>query len=260
MKTLRLLVIGGFTSYRALFSWASPAMFVGSLLIAPVTQLLFFVYLGRTLGVQNDNYFIIANAILTCSTACVFGGTMAVANESRYGTMGIIVMSSRSTSVLFLGRALPYVANGLLVSVFTLFAGSAIFRVRIEWHLLPALLGIILLASASCTLFGLTLGSLGLRLRDVWVIPNVAFILLLILSQTDVPAAYQPGWLRVIGSFVPITHAAQAAQRVTGSATGGLAMPLLGEAAVGIGWGVLAIVLLRVFEVQGRRSATLEYM
>jgi hypothetical protein len=47
---LRLIGVGGVIAYRALFNWTTPAMFVGTLLVGPVFQLLFFAFLGRQLG------------------------------------------------------------------------------------------------------------------------------------------------------------------------------------------------------------------
>ena len=50
---MRLLFVGGLYAYRALFNWAGPAMFIGTLLVGPVFQLLFFAYLGRELGIAE---------------------------------------------------------------------------------------------------------------------------------------------------------------------------------------------------------------
>ncbi|MCP3820265.1 hypothetical protein NLX86_19830 [Streptomyces sp. A3M-1-3] len=83
-RTVRLVVIAGGISYRALFNWTTPPMFIGTLLAGPLLQLLFFVYLGRELGVADDRFYLVGNAVLAASTACVYGGTMAVANERRW--------------------------------------------------------------------------------------------------------------------------------------------------------------------------------
>ncbi|MET9319925.1 hypothetical protein ABZX75_06960 [Streptomyces sp. NPDC003038] len=49
---------------------------------------------------------------------------MAIANERRYGTLGAVLLSPRSRTLLWLGRALPYIANGVLVTVVNLTAGN----------------------------------------------------------------------------------------------------------------------------------------
>ena len=52
---LRVFAIGGFLSYRALFGWLNPYLFVIILLVPSVTQILFFAYLGRAAGVEDDS-------------------------------------------------------------------------------------------------------------------------------------------------------------------------------------------------------------
>ena len=49
LVAVRLLAVGGVIAYRALFNWTTPSMFVGTLLVGPLFQLLFFAFLGRQL-------------------------------------------------------------------------------------------------------------------------------------------------------------------------------------------------------------------
>ena len=55
----------------------------------------------------------------------VYGMTMAVANERWFGTLGPLLASPANRAAVFLGRGLPVLANGLLVSAFTFGAGVA---------------------------------------------------------------------------------------------------------------------------------------
>ncbi|MFG2599182.1 hypothetical protein [Streptomyces sp. NPDC048462] len=166
---LRLVVIGGALSYRALFNWTTPPMFVGTLLVGPLLQLLFFVFLGRQLQVADDRFYLLGNAVVAASTACVYGGTMAIANERRYGTLGAVLLSPRYWAPLWFGRALPYVLNGLFISAFTLSAACLLLGLRIPVGAVPGLAAVLLAAAAGCSAFGLALGALGLRLRDVFL-------------------------------------------------------------------------------------------
>jgi ABC-2 type transport system permease protein len=246
-------------AYRALFNWTTPPMFVGTLLAQPITQLLFFVYLGRQLGVANDRFFVVGNAVLVASIVGVYGGTMAVGNERRYATLSSVLLSPRNRAALFFGRALPYAGNGLLVAAFTLTVGSLLLGVRLPVDALPGIAVALLAGALSCAFFGLTLGSIGLRLRDIWMVSNSAQIFLLLVTGVNVPREVLPQWLQSIGAVVPITHAAEAARRL--AAGDGLAavLPQLGmEVAVGAGYALLAIVLLTIFEFEGRRSGTFD--
>jgi ABC-type multidrug transport system permease subunit len=257
MKTLRLLGLGGVIAYRALFNWTTPGMFIGTLLVGPLFQLLFFAYLGRQLQVADDRFYIVGNAVLATAVSCVFGGTMAVANERRYGTLGLVLLTPRSRTVVFLGRALPYAGNGLLIAAFTLTGGALLLGLRIPLGALPGLVVVLAVGSLSCAFFGLTLGALGLRFRDVWVVSNVSVALLLLLTGVNVPADRLPGWMAAVGQTLPITHAAEAARRLA-AGDGVIAAPLLTEALVGLSWAVLAALLLKLFEFESRRTASLD--
>jgi ABC-2 type transport system permease protein len=259
VATWRLIGVGGVIAYRALFNWATPPMFVGTLLAQPITQLLFFVYLGRQLEVADDRFFTVGNAVLVASIVGVYGGTMSVGNERRYATLSSVLLSPRNRAAIFVGRALPYAGNGLLVAAFTLAVGSVLVGVRLPVEVLPGLALALLAGSVSCAFFGLTLGSIGLRLRDVWMVSNSAHILLLLVTGVNVPRDGLPEWLQAVGSVVPVTHAAEAARQI--AAGKGLvgALPQLGmEVAVGTGYALLAMLLLTVFETEGRRSGTLD--
>jgi ABC-2 type transport system permease protein len=257
MRTLRLLGVGGVIAYRALFNWTTPGMFVGTLLIGPLFQLLFFAYLGRQLQVADDRFYIVGNAMLASSLACVFGGTMAVANERRYGTLGHVLLSPRSRTAVFLGRVVPYAGNGLLIAAFTLTGGALLLGLRIPPSALPGLVLALAIGSLSCGFFGLTLGALGLRFRDVWVVSNVSVALLLLLTGVNVPADRLPGWMAAIGQGLPITHAAEAARRLAAGQSD-IAVPLLTEVLVGLIWAASAALLLKLFEFESRRTASLD--
>jgi ABC-2 type transport system permease protein len=256
---MRLILVGGALAYRALFNWTSPAMYAGTLLATPVTQLLFFAYLGRTLHVGDDRFYLVGNAVLAATVACVYGGTMAVSNERRYGTLSSILLSPRRRSAVFLGRALPYAANGVLVGAFTLTAGALLLGVPVPWRALPGIMLAVLAGALSCSFFGLALGSVGLRFRDVWLVSNVSDALLLLVSGVNVPVSALPAVLRGTGAVLPIGHAAAAARLLAGGAPLRRALPDLGaELAVGAGWALLAAALLWLFERESRRRASLD--
>ncbi|MFD8687703.1 ABC transporter permease [Streptomyces sp. NPDC059651] len=259
VSALRLVVIGGGLSYRALFNWTTPPMFIGTLLVGPLLQLLFFVFLGRELHVADDRFYLLGNAVVSASTACVYGGTMAIANERRYGTLGAVLLSPRNRAPLWFGRALPYVLNGLVISVFTLSVACLLLGLRIPVGALPGLAAVLLAAAAGCSAFGLALGALGLRFRDVFLISNVASSGLLLLTGANVPRENLPDWMRAVGDVLPMTHAAETAREL--SAGAGLdGRGIAAELATGAGYIVLAVVLLKVFERGSRRRATLDVM
>jgi ABC-2 type transport system permease protein len=63
VSSLRIFFVGGLTSYRALFDWLSPWIYIPSLLVAPVFQILLFAYIGRSAGLESDDLLLIGNAL-----------------------------------------------------------------------------------------------------------------------------------------------------------------------------------------------------
>lgn len=246
-------------AYRALFMWSSPAMFVSTLLAAPLFQLLFFAYLGRQLGVADSTFYVIGNGIEVASFACVFGGTMAVANERTFGTLSHVMLSPRSRVAIFLGRALPYIAIGFLTSLFTVTAGALIMNLSIRSGVWLPLAAVMLASSAAAAMFGVTLGAVALRARDVWFLPNVVAAIMLLCTGAQVPLGYLPPWLRTVGYGLPLTHGISAARTlVAGGVSDEVLRNLAAELVVGVIYAVLSATLLRLFETEARRRSVLD--
>jgi ABC-2 type transport system permease protein len=259
MNSLRVLVIGGRLSYRALFTWLPPAIYIPTILGGTVFQILFFAYLGRATGVKDDSFFVVGNAIQACSMAAVYGATRTVAYERNFGTLASILASPANRAALFLGRSLPLVAHGIFVAFF----GLAVGRLLLAFHPAPSsfapLLVILFVAVCANTAFGMALGAIGLRARDVFFTGNMAYFLSLLVCGVNVPFATLPPALQLVGRALPLTHGIAAARVV---AAGGSFQRVEGlvitELVVGVVWGCIALVLFRFFELEARRHATLE--
>ena len=100
MRNLRVLTIGGYISYRALFGWRKPTMYVLTLLVPSLTQLFFFVYLGRAAHVENDAFFVAGNALVAAATPSLFGMSQAIAGERYTQTLSLLVVSPASRVAL----------------------------------------------------------------------------------------------------------------------------------------------------------------
>ncbi|MEU7829501.1 ABC transporter permease [Nonomuraea sp. NPDC049129] len=252
---LRLAGVGGFLAYRALFNWTTPAVFVGSLLVAPVFQLLFFVYLGREIGTADDNFYVLGNVLLSATGACVMGGTMAIANERQYGTLSAVLLSPRSRILLWGGRALPYVVNALGVMLFTLFAAMLFVGIEMPATKWPELFLALLAGGFSATAFGIAIGSIGLRLRNTAVVANVGYTVMILLTGTVLPHERLPAWLAAVGDVLPLTHSTEAARACSAGAESSVILTYVWqEFLVGVGHTLVAAVLLRLFEWAGRRG------
>jgi ABC-2 type transport system permease protein len=106
---------------------------------------------------------------------------------------------------------------------------------------------------------GLIAGAIGFRVRETAVLSNIVFGLLLIFCGVNVPLDDLPQWMSTTAHGLPLTHGIEAARRVAdGDALGSVAGLVGAEFLVGVVYIVAGLVLLRFFERQGRRYATLE--
>jgi ABC-2 type transport system permease protein len=256
---LRVFFIGGLTSYRALFGWLSPSIFVMTLVATPLFQILLFTYIGRTAELENDRFYVIGNAIQYVSIPCLFAMVNLIAGERYAQTLAFVLVTPAGRLPLFLGRSLPVVLNGAFVAALSFTLAALVLHISIPASAVAPLGLVILLASLSCTGFGLLLAGIGLRVRETSVLNNIVFGLLLIFTGSNVRLDRLPGWMEAVGNSIPLTHAIAAGRKVAdGAAVDDVSGLLLREAVIGLVYGVLGYALLRYMETQSRRHATLE--
>ncbi|MGH3736643.1 MAG: ABC transporter permease [Micromonosporaceae bacterium] len=259
MNSLRIFIVGGFTSYRALFSWLSPWVMVPVFTFGPLFQILLFVYIGRTAGIGNDSFFLIGNAVVDAATPCLFAMGITITGERNSGTLPLLIASPARRLPLFLGRALPVVLNGFLVAVFALVAGALILQVHIPFEAWSGVAVAIAVCAASCTGLGLLAAAVALRHREAAVSSNIIFLVLLIFAGVNVPIDAMPGWMQGVSGVLPLTHGIQATHKLAAGADLSSIDNLLGmELAVGGCYAVFGMLLLFWLERESRRKATLD--
>jgi ABC-2 type transport system permease protein len=258
MKSARILFVGGLISYRALFGFLSPAVFIPTLVLTPIFQILLFSYIGRAAHVRSDEFYVIGNAMQSASVPCLFAMSQTIAGERFQQTLGYILVSPAGRLPLFLGRALPVILNGFFVSAFSMFAGSLLLSVHIHASAFAPLALVILVATFSCTGLGLINAGLGLRIREVAVLSNILVGLLLVFTGANVAISTLPSWMADISSWLPLTHAIHAARLVAaGASLTSIDGLLAREAGVGVLYAFVGYSILLFFETQSRRHATL---
>ena len=68
-----------------------------------------------------------------------------------------------------------------------------------------------------------------------------------------------PAWMETVSDYLPLTHAIEAAREVAAGETLATVGGLIGrELGIGVVYGALGMVALRLLEEEGRRKATLE--
>jgi ABC-2 type transport system permease protein len=259
MTSLRIFFIGGLMSYRAMFNWLSPWILVPSLIVSPICQILLFAYIGRSAGVGNDEFYVIGNALNYAAIPCLFAMGATIGGEREGHTLGIVLATPARRIPLFLGRALPVIANGWGVSMVGVLAGVLLLDVHIPGGAWPSILLAVVVTSASCTGLGLAMGAVALRVRESAVLGNVVFCVLLVFCGVNVALDDLPGWMATVGTWLPLSHGIEAARLLAdGSGLGAVDGLLLREIGVGAIYTVIGLGLLRFFEDESRRRASLD--
>ncbi|HEY6030991.1 MAG TPA: ABC transporter permease, partial [Gaiellaceae bacterium] len=245
----RVFFIGGVIAYRGLFNWIRPAIYIPTMLGGPLFQMIFFTKLGQFAQAEDTAFYVVGNAVQVCAMSSIYGMTMAIANERNFRTLAPLLASPANRAAVFLGRGVPVLANGLVVSVFGFAVGIAFLGFRPAAHSLPALAAVVVVTAASCTAFGMLLGSIGLRAKDFWFAANMSYFLMLLFCGVNIPLSTLPGWMSAISRCLPLTHGIEAARRVAAGATLADVSHLVAtELLVGACYAAAAFLLFRVLE------------
>jgi ABC-2 type transport system permease protein len=259
MNSVRIFFLGGLTSFRALFNWLSPWIYIPSLLVAPIFQILLFAYIGRATNLESDQFYVIGNAFQYTAIPCIFAMSSTIEGERWMQTLSSILVSPARRIPLFLGRALPVLVNGALTCAFSFAVGGLILGISIPAGAYAPLALVILVTAASCTGLGLLIAAVGFLVRETATLNNIAFGTLLVFCGVNVSLSNLPSWMSTIAQGLPLTHGIEAGRKLADgqslSQVGGLVLAELGIGAVyaAVGYG-----FIRLLEHESRIHATLE--
>lgn len=257
--SLRIFFLGGLTSYRALFSWITPWVLIPTFIVAPLFELLFFAFVGKDAGVGSNVFFLMGACVLSAAIPALFAMGNTIADERRTQTLGLLLVSPARRLPLFLGRALPVILNGFLVSLVSLVLGALVLRVSLPPSTWLPLIVIIVVTSFSCTGLGLTGAAIGLRVRETATLSNVILGILIVFGGAYAAVSTLPPWMQQVSQFLPLSHGIVAAREIaSGVPFTDVLWLLRDEIAIGLAWAVLGMILLLFFERESRRHATLE--
>jgi ABC-2 type transport system permease protein len=259
VNSLRIFFVGGWMSYRALFTWLNPWILIPTFIVEPVFQILFFSYVGRDAGVGSVAFFVVGNAIQFASIPCLFGIVNTISGERYSQTLSLMLVSPAKRLPLFLGRALPVIVNGLVCSLISLALGALLLGVSIPADSIPLLAAVVTVSAFSCTGLGLVAAALALRVRETAVLANFVMGILLVFCGVNVALSALPGWMAGVGRALPLTHGIEASRAlIDGAGWSDIGSLVVDEVAIGVVYLLVGLVMLRAFEVESRRSATLD--
>jgi ABC-2 type transport system permease protein len=257
---LRIFWQGTVLSYIALFHWLHPTTYLASKIIMPLTQILFFTFLGiSATGRSNASFYVIGNAIQMAALSGIYGVTMSIGGDRWNGTLPYLFGTPANRLVLFLGRAFMHILDGMLGVVIGLAWGVLLLGVDLSKTNLPALALTIAITTFSTSGLGLLMGCISLVTTNVMFVNNTVYFLLLIFSGANIPVANLPSWLQNLSWSLPLTRGiASARLLISGGQFREAAPLLLGEFLIGCAYVGIGYWLFRWFEKQAKARGTLE--
>jgi len=256
----RVFFEGAFFSYRALFHWLRPATYLASKVFAPLTMMIFFVFIGAyASGSNSASFYVIGNALIFTASSGIFGVTMSVGGERWNGTLPYLFGCPADRMAMFVGRALMHIFDGMLGVFIGLGWGVLLFGLDLS-HTDPAALVItILITTFSTAGLGLLMGCLSLITRNVMLVNNTVYFLLLVFSGANIAVDKLPKWMQAISQVLPLTRGIASTRAII---SGGKLMDILPmlreEILIGIVFIVLGYLMFKRFEIQAKKLGTLD--
>ncbi|MEW5873073.1 MAG: ABC transporter permease [Chloroflexota bacterium] len=257
---VRLFWEGAVLTYLGLFHWLRPSQYLATKVWGPLVYMLFFVFLGRfASGQSNASFYVIGNAIQTVALSGIYGVTMSIGGDRWAGTLPYLFGAPANRILMFTGRAVMHVLDGMLGAVIGLTWGVLLLGLDLSKANLWGLGLTILITTFSTAGMGLMLGCLSLITRNVMFVNNTVFFGLLIFSGANVELARLPGWAQAISQGLPLTRGIASARRIiAGEPLGAVAPLLLAETLLGLAYSLAGYLMFHWFEEQARRKGTLE--
>ena len=160
---LQLFWQGAVLSYRALFQWLTPALYLASKIVSPFSQMIFFTLLGTlATGAQTASFYVVGNAMQIAAMSGIYGATMSIGGDRGNGTLPYLFGAPANRLLIFAGRVSFHILDGMLNVVIGFVWGILILGLDLSRTDLPALALTILITTFSTSGLGLLMGCLSL--------------------------------------------------------------------------------------------------
>ncbi|MBO4418642.1 MAG: ABC transporter permease [Oscillospiraceae bacterium] len=221
----------------------------------PLVTLIFYCLIASySFQTGNLTTWVIGNAFLLCTNACIFGLGNVFRGERYTGRLRSIIASPSAKLPLILASGLYPALFAVIASVCGFLVGSLVFGVDFSGVNLGLAALAILCAMASATCFGLFLSVFGLMSDSMHLVLNVVSYLLMIFTGAEFPVSQLPLFGRVIAQLMPLTKAIAAMNSLFGPEQGTFWTLMLAELATGAVYAILARVLFGFAERCARRN------
>lgn len=246
-------------SFKALFTWIDPKLYLVINVIDPMLQILYYGLLVRyTHGSRDLAPWIVGNALLLCTRNAVFVVGSLLRNERYEGTLMLTVASPANKFKVFVARSFFNPMESALSVTLGLGFGMLVFGARVPPGSLGPLALILLVAMFAGMCFGLVLSSLALVMREVHLFLNIAAMLLFILTGASFPLERLPAFALQAAHWIPVTRSVAASRMLFQNPGSGIGSLLIQELLLSFLYLLAAYGLFRFFERVARVHGTLD--
>ncbi len=251
---------GALYSYKALFAWLVPQVYILTKIIGPLFQILFFTYLGKFYARDLEStYFVIGNAVQISALSSIYGIAMTISSERSEGTLIQLLGTPASRGRIFISRGLMHIFDGFFSIIIGFSFGLLVLGIDFSNTNFLLLILTLFITIFSTSGLGMVIGSIGLAMREVNLLSNLTYSLLLVFCGINYPLSRLPEGLRAISHCLPLTRGVKAVRVIIDSGKFvDISNLLLQEFCIGLIYLSIGFALFKFLETYSKHHGTLE--
>ncbi len=258
LNAVRSFTLQSYLSYRGLFLWLTPVSYTSNILLRPVLAVMMFGFLAQyALDEETARAYAVGLAGYSVGRIIAGGVMQSLYRDAAFGTLAAVYASPVNRATLYFSRCILHVPNAALVALSVLVSAALFLGLgfeQVDWGGLIAAFAVMTFSTMLFSLFVATLILLSGTGWANWII--ILDGLLLSLTGVIIPTAELPAVLFELGQILPVTHGLDGL-RVAFAGGSGYWPDLGREAALGLGYGIVGLLLFRIAEVQAKRRGVL---
>lgn len=252
----------GLYTFKGLFGFLKPEVYVLVKVVNPIFQVLFFSLIAKhAYGNEDITHFIVGNAFVLCMYNAFFGVGCNLISERGYGTLKLLIGSPCNKFNVFITKSTFHIIDGIITVAIGLFTGMIFFNIKIPINIFPYFLICLILAIFTVCSMGLLVGSMGLITRDISMLLNISSMILMCLCGVNFQVEKLPIVLQYVSNILPLTNALKASKLLINDGIINYEKVnslLLNELLLGIGYCIIAYLSFRIMEKLAKCRAAID--
>lgn len=258
MEGIRRFFSQAFMSYKSLFAMLSFQNYILVKTLMPLFQMIFFILTAKLAYQTTDlTPWIIGNSLILASFNAFFGVGNNFITDRAMGTLKVIIASPINKFVIFVGRTLMHIIDGLFTVILGLVVGVILFDMDLTHIHFPLFILTLFIGVFSVMSLGILIGIFALVTREIHMLLNIAYSLMLLFSGANIPKENLPNVLSFIPVIMPLTRSIEAAKMIYNDNLN-VGMLLLEEFILGFIFIGVALIFYNHLEKRARHGSTID--